>query len=49
MYQPTRGIGGSIEEYQLEKHLGKGGFADVFQAREAKTQARVAIKRVTIS
>jgi serine/threonine protein kinase len=46
MFQPTRGPGGNIKEYQLEKHLGRGSFAEVFLAVEIKTQARVAIKRV---
>eukprot|EP01116_Phalansterium_solitarium_P011969 TRINITY_DN2786_c3_g1_i1.p1 TRINITY_DN2786_c3_g1~~TRINITY_DN2786_c3_g1_i1.p1 ORF type:complete len:290 (+),score=98.45 TRINITY_DN2786_c3_g1_i1:850-1719(+) len=37
---------GSIDEYEIVRHLGNGGFATVFEARQKSTGFMVAIKKV---
>ena len=33
-----------IGRYELERHLASGGMAEVYEARDAETRARVALK-----
>lgn len=39
-------IGGSIEEYSIEKEIGHGGFATVYKAKCLNTSRNVAIKKI---